>query len=169
MKQQTRVEIRRPQLNDCAAFLDMVGSSRRFHRPWVYTPDTQEKFARFVEKSRDGRNEGFLVTLKNDGTIAGVINLNEIIRGALQGCFVGFYGAAALAGRGYMTEGLSLVIRHAFHDLKLHRLEANIQPTNKPSIALVKRCGFTPEGFSPRYLKIGGRWRDHERWALTRE
>jgi ribosomal-protein-alanine N-acetyltransferase len=169
MKQQMRVELRHPQLSDCAAFLEMVRASRRFHRPWVYAPDTREKFLRFVEKSRDGRNEGFLVTLKNDGMIAGVINLNEIIRGALQGSFVGFYGAAALAGRGYMTEGLSLVIRYAFRDLKLHRLEANIQPANKPSIALVKRCGFSREGFSPRYLKIGGLWRDHERWALTRE
>ena len=166
MKQQMRVQIRHPQLDDCPAFLEMVRSSRRFHRPWVYAPDSREKFERFVEKSRDGRNAGFLITLNDGGAIAGVINLNEIIRGALQGCFVGFYGAAALAGRGYMTEGLSLVIKYAFRDLKLHRLEANIQPANKPSIALVKRCGFKREGFSPRYLKIGGRWRDHERWAL---
>jgi ribosomal-protein-alanine N-acetyltransferase len=65
-----------------------------------------------------------------------------------------------------MTEGLTLVTRHAFRELKLHRLEANIQPANIASIALVKRCGFSREGYSPDYLKIRGRWRDHERWAL---
>jgi ribosomal-protein-alanine N-acetyltransferase len=65
-----------------------------------------------------------------------------------------------------MCNGLRAVVRHAFAKLKLHRLEANIQPTNVASIALVQACGFTKEGYSPRYLKIGGRWRDHERWAI---
>jgi ribosomal-protein-alanine N-acetyltransferase len=61
---------------------------------------------------------------------------------------------------------MRLLVRHAFTAMKLHRLEANIQPGNQASIALVKRCGFEREGYSPRYLKIGGRWRDHERWAI---
>ena len=68
-----------------------------------------------------------------------------------------------------MTEALQLTLRHAFVKLKLHRLEANIQPENTPSIALVKRAGFVKEGYSRRYLKISGRWRDHERWAILVE
>jgi [ribosomal protein S5]-alanine N-acetyltransferase len=68
-----------------------------------------------------------------------------------------------------MTEGLALVLRHAFRSLGLHRLEANIQPGNHPSRRLVRGLGFRKEGFSPRYLKIGGHWRDHERWAIIRE
>ena len=68
-----------------------------------------------------------------------------------------------------MTAGLRAVMRRAFGPLGLHRLEANIQPENLSSVALVRRLGFRLEGFSPRYLKIGGRWRDHERWAITRE
>jgi len=68
-----------------------------------------------------------------------------------------------------MTEALQLVLRHAFTKLELHRLEANIQPGNTASIALAKRCGFELEGYSPRYLKVGGRWRDHERWAIRAE
>ena len=76
---------------------------------------------------------------------------------------------APFASQGYMTEALGLVVRYAFRGLKLHRLEANIQPGNEDSIRLAKRCGFVKEGFSPAYLKIGGRWRDHERWAIRTE
>ena len=68
-----------------------------------------------------------------------------------------------------MTEALLSAIDYCFLDLKLHRLEANIQPNNERSIRLVTRCGFKKEGFSPKYLKIGGLWRDHERWAILSE
>ena len=68
-----------------------------------------------------------------------------------------------------MSEGVRLVLRFAFLDLKLHRIEANVQPENEPSRAVLRRSGFTQEGFSRKYLKIGGRWRDHERWAILRE
>jgi ribosomal-protein-alanine N-acetyltransferase len=68
-----------------------------------------------------------------------------------------------------MTEAVELILRFAFRDLKLHRIEANVQPENLPSIAVLKRCGFTREGFSRKYLKIAGRWRDHERFAIIKE
>ena len=66
-----------------------------------------------------------------------------------------------------MREGLELVLQLAFRQYGLHRLEANVQPDNVRSIALVRGFGFRLEGYSPRYLKIAGRWRDHERWAIT--
>ena len=65
-----------------------------------------------------------------------------------------------------MKEGLALLVRYAFDELELHRLEANIQPMNLTSIALAKSVGFRYEGFSPRYLKINGEWCDHERWTI---
>ena len=68
-----------------------------------------------------------------------------------------------------MLEGLRAVIDSAFGELGLHRLEANIQPANDRSIALARRLGFTREGFSPRYLRVDGDWRDHERWAIRVE
>ena len=65
-----------------------------------------------------------------------------------------------------MTQAVKMAANYAFDEIGLHRLEANIQPENLSSIALVRRVGFLQEGFSPRYLRIGGVWRDHERWAL---
>jgi ribosomal-protein-alanine N-acetyltransferase len=103
------------------------------------------------------------------GELAGVINLSEIVRGAFRSAYLGYYAFVPHAGRGYMTEGLALALRWIFGTLRLHRVEANIQPGNAASRALVRRLGFRREGFSPRYLKIAGRWRDHERWALVAE
>ncbi len=71
-----------------------------------------------------------------------------------------------MSEHGYMREGLTLAVRYAFNQIDLHRLEANIQPNNHASIALAKSAGFKLEGFSPRYLRIKGEWRDHERWAI---
>jgi ribosomal-protein-alanine N-acetyltransferase len=98
-----------------------------------------------------------------------VINLNEVVRGSFQSAYLGYYAFEPFAGQGFMSAGMTLVLRQAFREIGLHRLEANIQPENKASIALARRLGFRREGFSPRYLKLGGRWRDHERWALLRE
>lgn len=101
------------------------------------------------------------------GDLVGVSNLNEIVRGNLQSAFLGFYALVPYVGQGLMMEGLREVVRVAFWEVGLHRLEANIQPGNGSSLRLVERLGFAREGLSPGYLKVGGRWRDHERWALV--
>ncbi len=96
----------------------------------------------------------------------GVVNVSEIVRGSFQSAYLGYYAFRPFAGTGLMRAGLAKVIRHAFTKMKLHRLEANIQPANRRSIKFVSSLGFRREGFSRRYLKIGARWRDHERWAI---
>lgn len=158
-----------PTAGDRDEFLGLVRSSRDLHRPWVHPPATPRQYMQYLEKSRTERYRGFFLRERETGAIAGVFELGEIARGILQSAYLGFYAMAPHAGRGFMHEGLALVVRHAFRDLKLHRLEANIQPGNGRSIALIERGGFRQEGFSPRYLKIGGRWRDHQRWALLQE
>ena len=112
---------------------------------------------------------GFEIRRISDGAVIGSIEISRIARGNFQSAYLGYRIAVAERRRGYMTEALQLALRHAFRDLKLHRVEANVEPGNEASIALVRRAGFTREGFSRRYLKLGGRWRDHERWALLRE
>jgi ribosomal-protein-alanine N-acetyltransferase len=164
-----RVFLRRPTMRDEGAFLSMVRESRGFHRPWGGPPQDAKSFGLYIQRVRKDDFLGTFVCRIEDGAIAGVINVGPIERRALQSAYAGYYAAKALAGQGYMTEGMGLVLGYAFGELKLHRIEANIQPANEKSIALVKRCGFRYEGFSPRYLKIGGRWRDHERWAILAE
>jgi ribosomal-protein-alanine N-acetyltransferase len=109
---------------------------------------------------------GYFIRLRASGELIGVINVSEIVRGAFRSAYVGFYAFAPYHRQGYMAEGLQLVIGAAFRRLRLHRLEANVQPGNRASLRLIRRLGFRREGYSPRYLKIAGRWRDHERWAL---
>jgi ribosomal-protein-alanine N-acetyltransferase len=161
-----RVGIRRPVEADGAEFVALMRASAALHHPWGEYPTTAEKFEEYLRKCGTSDHEGFLVCERASGAIAGVININSIVRGYFHSGFLGYYGTARFARRGYMTEGLRLVIRYAFDELKLHRLEANIQPGNVASIALARKCGFRKEGYSPRYLKILGEWRDHERWAL---
>jgi ribosomal-protein-alanine N-acetyltransferase len=119
--------------------------------------------------NRTSRYEKLLVCSNLDGRILGYIAVNEIVRGALLGGYLGYWIGAAHARQGYMTEALELMLRHAFGALGLHRVEANIIPGNQPSIRLVAQAGFRKEAVSKRYLKIAGRWQDHERWALVRE
>jgi [ribosomal protein S5]-alanine N-acetyltransferase len=149
-------------------FVAAVLRSRRLHGRWVNPPATREQYRAFVRRMRKPAYASHLV-LTEDDELAGVINISEIVRGAFCSGYLGYYAFAPHDGRGYMRAGLMAVIRLAFQDYRLHRLEANVQPANLRSIALVENLGFAQEGYSPRYLKINGRWRDHERWALTTE
>ena len=163
-----RVVLRELTEADADAFVTAACASLPLHRPWVRPPSTLPAFRTWIgRKQGDGRWLPLLAVRRADGALLGVFNLSEIIRGPLQQAFLGYYAFAPHAGQGYMREALEGVLDIAFRKLKLHRIEANIQPANGASIALVRACGFVREGFSPRYLKIGGRWRDHERWAIN--
>ena len=150
-------------------FLALVRMSRRVLSPWVSPPASRAAFAAYLRRARRATERAFIVCRREDRAIAGVINVSQIFHGNFRSAYLGYYAGAPFMGQGYMSEGLLLVLRHAFGALGLHRLEANIQPKNRASIRLVRRAGFRREGLSPRYLKVFGRWRDHERWAITAE
>jgi ribosomal-protein-alanine N-acetyltransferase len=161
-----RVFLRAPVASDRDEFVGLMRASRSFHRPWATAPTDEERFAAYLADSRRPDFEAILVCRRADQAIVGFFNLSQIVRRSLQSAYLGYAVGKPFAGQGYMSEAMPLVLRHAFVDLKLHRIEANIQPGNHASIALARGAGFQREGFSPRYLKIGGRWRDHERWAI---
>lgn len=162
--------IRPPTSADCAAFIAAVDRSRELHGPWVAPKaSNQGEFEAYLQRFDSNRNHGFLVIHRPSGDLVGVININEVIRGAFQSGAIGYYAFEPHAGKGLMRKALLLVLKHAFGKLKLHRVEANIQPGNRASLALVQKFGFVREGLSKRMLKLKGRWKDHERWALLAE
>jgi ribosomal-protein-alanine N-acetyltransferase len=163
-----RVRLRVLERADREAFLALARESRELHRPWTYPPERADQFDDLFARSRRDDFVCLLACLVDDDrAIAGVFTISQIVRGAFQSAYLGYYANVRHAGQRLMREAMEQVLEHAFGPLALHRLEANIQPGNHRSIALARGAGFRLEGFSPRYLLIGGQWRDHERYAIT--
>lgn len=162
----SRVIVRRPTPVDQREFLAAVRRSSELHRSWLRAPVSAAQFRAYLRRHDDQTHWNFLVCRRDSGALVGVVNISNAVRGSFRSAYLGYYAFAGHERQGLMREGLNAVIAYAFRTLKLHRLEANVQPENAGSIALVRSCGFQKEGFSPRYLKIAGRWRDHERWAI---
>jgi ribosomal-protein-alanine N-acetyltransferase len=161
-----RTYVRQARERDANEFVELMRASRELHEPWSYPPAQTDEFRGLVERARADDFELLLLCRRGDDVILGFFNLSQIFRGPFLNAYLGYAIGQPYARQGYMAEGIELVLRYAFETLGLHRLEANIQPGNEASIALAKHAGFRLEGFSPRYLKIDGRWRDHERWAI---
>lgn len=161
-----RTKLIRPSQKLENEFLQAVHRSRSLHRNRVTPPDTSAKYREYLKASRRKNQESFLIINKVNGGLVGVVNISGIILGYFKSAHLGYYAFLPHAGSGLMKDGLTQVIRNAFNEIKLHRLEANILPGNNRSRGLVKGLGFRLEGYSPSYLKICGRWRDHERWAI---
>ena len=162
-----RVRLRVLDRADRDEFLALARESRQLHRPWTYPPERADQFDDLFARSRRDDFVCLLAVTAQEDAIAGVFTISQIVRGAFQSAYLGYYANARYAGRGMMREAMEQVLDHAFGPLALHRLEANIQPGNHASIALARGAGFRLEGYSPRYLLIGGQWRDHERYAIT--
>ncbi len=163
-----RVTIARGAQTDRAELLAANRDNRAHHQPWVEPFTDDAGFDTWLARTLTGPHVGLIArdaAAASAPRIVGIVNISEIVLGAFRSAYLGYYGMAWCAGRGLMTKAVDLAVHHAFDTLGLHRVEANIQPGNTRSIALVQRLGFTREGFSPRYLRIGGEWRDHERWA----
>ncbi|MEY4386723.1 MAG: hypothetical protein RLY20_2006 [Verrucomicrobiota bacterium] len=164
-----KVLLRPPTMKDFREFAAMSKASRAAFRTLATTHFTRQRFAEWIGNWKRDDARTFLICRQPDGVIVGSMGLFNIVRRQVKTSFIGYSVGAAHQRQGYATEALQLVLRFAFRKLRLHRVEASIQPRNKPSRALVKRAGFQCEGLSQRLVKIGGRWRDHERWAILAE
>ncbi|GAA1956043.1 GNAT family N-acetyltransferase [Kitasatospora viridis] len=161
-----RVAIRHLTPADRAEFTRLAQENRELHHPWISLARTDEEFDALLARFADHEvRQGFVICLPETDELVGYVSISNIVRNAFQNGTLGY--GAFVSGRGLVTEGVGLLLRHAFDTLGLHRLEINVQPANTGSIAVAKRLGFRLEGVSPDMLFIDGAWRDHERWAIT--
>ena len=168
-KPKPRVRLERPSARRERDYLQAALRSRALHRGYVVPASTPREYRAYLLRARRSNQESFFVVDVESGDLAGVVNINDIVRHSELSGRLGYYAFVPHAGKGLLREGLNLVIERAFREFGLHRLEANVQPGNRRSIALVEGLDFRREGKARGFLKIGNRWRDHERWALLKE
>jgi ribosomal-protein-alanine N-acetyltransferase len=161
-----RVKLQEVVAEDGPELIQSNLHSQGLHKPWSSPFIDEAGFQQWLEVAGGANHAGLVARLIETEEVVGVVNISQIVMGAFQSGYLGYYGSVQSAGRGLMTEAVHAAAHFAFATLGLHRLEANIQPGNVRSIDLVRRLGFRKEGFSPKYLKIDGQWRDHERWAI---
>jgi len=161
-----RVHLRHLKASDEKIFMAHIRRSRDLHRSWVQVPTSAKAFQRYVQEMNTAHDQAYVAIRTDTDEMVGVVELQDIFRGDFQNAYLIYYGFAGQLQQGFMRNAVAQVIDKAFGPLKLHRLEANIQPDNTASIALVKACGFEKEGISRQFLRKNGQWRDHERWAL---
>ena len=162
------VALRRLNFSDEAEFLANSIESKKLHKSWVIVPTTKKQFRDYVEEMNTDANKAFVIVDVHTNSIVGVVELRDIFMYDFKNSYITYYAFHQHLRKGFMKFGVLQAIAIAFKELKLHRLEANIQPENNASIALAKSCGFTKEGFSPKFIKKNGQWKDHERWALLK-
>jgi ribosomal-protein-alanine N-acetyltransferase len=163
------VYLRAPELRDYQEWADVREASRNFLTPWEPTWAQDEtsrgsyryKLRRYVEDARDDKAHALFVFREDDDALVGGVTLSNIRRGVAQTASLGYWAGQMHAGHGYTTAAVRAVVRFAFEDLDLHRVEAACQPDNMASRRVLEKCGFTQEGIARAYLKINGQWRDH--------
>ncbi len=155
--------------NDINETALMLAESAEFHMGWVSYPTTADSVASFVTNAAANGMMIFGVRCLADSALAGIMTLcrfsAEPWATAEYGCAVGMRHR----GHGYLTEATGMLVRRAFRDLGLHRLEALVQSENYPSARMLTAAGFRPEGIARGAIRVNGVWTDHMRWAVTAE
>jgi [ribosomal protein S5]-alanine N-acetyltransferase len=171
-----RVFLRSPERGDYDAWANLRAHSRNFLAPWEPTwppdalsrPSFRARIARYGEDWRSDQGYNFFI-FRPDEELVGGVGLSNLRRGVAETGSLGYWVGEPFARQGFMTAALPLVLDFSFDRLRLHRVEAACLPTNVPSRALLKRTGFTEEGYARRYLLIDGKWQDHLLFAILRE
>lgn len=169
-----RVALRGPDRTDFEGWRALRTASRAFLEPWEplwpsddLTPAAfRRRLARWSDEVRDGVTLPFFVFARDGGALLGGVTLSQVRRGVTQAGTVGYWMGEPHAGKGFMTEAVGVLARHAFGPFGLHRLEAACLPDNSRSIRLLEKVGFAREGLARAYLSIAGDWRDHLLWGL---
>ena len=180
LKRRVRVEtermtLRLPAHADWTNWANLRRASAAFLTPWepVWAQDETSrgsyryKLRRYTEDARDDKAHALFVFRESDDALVGGVTLSNIRRGVAQTASLGYWAGQMHTGNGYISAAVRAVVRYAFEDLDLHRVEAACQPDNVPSRRVLEKCGFTHEGVARAYLKINGAWRDHLLFAIV--
>jgi ribosomal-protein-alanine N-acetyltransferase len=166
-----RLWLMTPQADHALSLRDYMARNRDHFAPYLPPlPDGlhtlefwHERLAAWHEETLSDQSLRLLLIERggNERMVIGDCAFTNIVRGPFQACHLGYKLDRQFVGRGLMREALSGAIGHAFHSLKLHRIMANYQPTNERSGRILRRLGFTIEGYARDYLFLNGAWRDH--------
>ena len=168
------LELRTPVVEDFDEWLALRSKSANFLQPWEPTWDPvdtkrsafRQRIKRYQNDIKNGKSISLFVFTDVGNHLAGGITIANIRRGVSQSCTIGYWMGEPYAGRGIMSKTVRRIIPYIFDDLKLHRIEAAAIGSNKPSIALLEKCGFQFEGKVRKYLKIQGIWQDHRLYSI---
>lgn len=171
-----RLQIRLPEDPDVPAIVRYYRTNRKHLQPWspTFTEDMfrtgywfDQVLARRAEFDAGSGVRAFIFRRDAPATVIGNVSLNQIHRGPAQYCVMGYSLAADAQGRGYMLEAVRAMVRYAFEELGLHRVMAGYMPHNVRSAAVLRRAGFTVDGYARDYILIDGRWEDHILTSIT--
>lgn len=168
------VALRLPVMDDYAQWAAVRGASRDFLRPWEPTWPADDltrgsfryRVKRYLRDMREDSGYAFFIFRADDRRLVGGLTLSNVRRGVAQTASLGYWIGKDFARKGLMSAAVGAVVPFAFDILKLQRIEAACLPTNAASLALLKRSGFTEEGYARSYLRINGRWQDHVLFAI---
>jgi ribosomal-protein-alanine N-acetyltransferase len=169
-----RVTLRPPSSTDFREWAHLRGESRSFLEPWEprWAHDELERtgWRQRLRRYRDERAAGtaiaFLIFHNEHGRLLGGITIGNIRYGVAQSAQIGYWMGERHAGQGYMQDTIRVLLDHAFGTMRLHRIEAACIPTNKRSIHVLEKAGFSREGLLRSYLRINGAWQDHYIYSL---
>jgi len=172
-----RVGIRAFEPRDAVELCEVRSRNRDFLAPWepLRTAGFHTVAAQRAEIDRDrhewaaDRTYAFAIYDVASGTLIGRVALANVVRGAWENATLGYFVDEASGRRGVATQAVSLALRFAFGPCRLHRVQAAVMPHNAASKRVLEKNGFRHEGFSPRYLRLAGAWRDHDLYAITIE
>ena len=167
--------LRLPTRQDFAEWVALRVESRAFLTPWepVWAADhlSRRSFTNRVYWAQRASRAGTalpLFLIRHDGVLLGAITLDNIRRGPAQSATIGYWIGQPHARQGYMREAIAGLVRHAFTQMDLSRIEAACLPENTPSRGVLERAGFKYEGVAQSYLQINGRWRNHVLYSNLR-
>ncbi|WP_372651540.1 GNAT family N-acetyltransferase [Halobacteriovorax sp.] len=163
-----RLNIRLAEISDASSIIHFYKRNHDHLSPWspkqpnnfMDTEFWSERISKYkLEYSKQQSLKACLFT--KSGELIGRCNFTNVERGSFQNCRLGYKLDHEYEGKGYMSEALDALIQVIFNEFKIHRIEANVIPSNTKSRKLLERLGFEEHGIAKSYLKIDGKWQDH--------